>query len=179
MAAHSTQRSDVLVFSGPEYAEMRLDPGESYRPNVSLAEVLRLLERGTSFWGDAVGAASLAWCIPDRFENQLIYRPNPSTPTLIIANNAIAGFHFRFDVDDSRRIACDPHAESSVVAHEICGNAAYFPRCTFVSVSLARGVVRKFVRERAMYQRLRWIDAAGFDYHDPDAWQMIDRGARG
>lgn len=178
MAAHSTQHSDVLVFSGPEYAEMCLDPGESYRANVSLAEALRLLERDESFWGDAVGAASLGWCTPDQYENQLIYRPNPSTPTLIIANNSNAGFHFRFDLDDSQRIACDPRAESSVVAHEICGEPAYFPRCAFVSLSVARGVVRKFVRERAMYQRLRWIDAAGFDYHDANAWQMIDRVAR-
>jgi hypothetical protein len=53
---------DILVFTGPEYAEMCLGRDESFYEAISLAQVLRLLERKESLWGHNHGAAQLHWC---------------------------------------------------------------------------------------------------------------------
>ena len=170
--------NEMLVFSGPEYAESCLDPKESFYPNISLAGVLRLLDKQESLWGANQGGAVLHWCFKERHESEIAYRPNPSKPSLVMLYNVSAGFHFRFDLGAKQRIACDPRSKAKSVMQFICGEPAYFPVCTFVSLAVAKGVVRKFVRDQETYTRLNWIDSAGFNYHDVNAWKWFDAGCR-
>ena len=58
--------------------------------------------------------------------------------------------------------------------HYLGGQPAWFPVASFVPLARAKGVVRKFVRERERHSRLKWIESSSFNYHDADAWRTID-----
>lgn len=156
---------------------MCLEPAEAFHEGISLPHVLRLLERKEPLWGHNHGAAQLHWCFKEPYESGFAYVANEKKPSLVMLYNT-AGFHFRFDFKGKQYVACDPKAQSRRVQHDLCGEAAYFPRSTFVPIKTAKGVVRKFVREQAKFTRLRWIEPNGFDYFKIDSWREFDARIR-
>lgn len=178
-------KADTLVFSGPEFAELHLTPEESLYENISLAHVLRLLDRKESLWGESSGGATLHWCFKEpytgdftKLEGRFMLSPNPDKPSLVILYNSAAGFHFAIDMDGNRYVACDLSADLDRVIHYLGGEKAFFPRSLFLGLSEAKGVVRKFVRDQGMYTRVKWVNSADFDYSDNCAWRDFDAFCR-
>ena len=153
---------------------LRLAPESAFYENVSLAQLLRLLEKGAELWGADSGAAILLWCFKEPHELGFAYRPNPAAPSLVIAFNEPFGFHFRYDKCGEKFIGLDPKADIGSVLHYLGGQPAWFPVASFVPLARAKGVVRKFVREHERHSRLKWIESSSFNYHDAGAWRTID-----
>lgn len=163
----------ILILQGPEYAQQHLDPNKSFYEDVTLSQVISILESKDALWGVDSGGASLGWCTKEEYEGQNCYVPIPDRPSLVILYNNEFGFHFRFDINGEQFIAITPGVESCQVVQQICGQPAYFPSASFVSLDVAHEVVTSFVKTSKRYSQLQWIESSAFRYDRPNEWRKL------